>query len=90
MNQADLIKEIGARAHLTQAWVSDLLRELAAVTQEQLQAGGEVTLPGIGKLKVQDKPAKVGRNPKTGAEVQIPAKRVPKFSAAKALKDALQ
>ena len=52
-------------------------------------AKDEFTLPGIGKLVVVDRKARVGRNPGTGAEMQIPAKRVLKFRVAKAAKDAI-
>jgi DNA-binding protein HU-beta len=95
MNQAQLIDAIAAQAStdakggaaVTKADVTRVLLALTGVVHSQLTAGEEVTLPGIGKLKVQDKPAKIGRNPKTGAELKIPAKRVPKFTAVKALKD---
>ena len=69
--------------------VASLLDALGDVITERLKAGDEVTLPGLGKLAVKAKAARTGRNPKTGEAIQIPAKRVPDFSAAKALKDAL-
>ncbi|WP_374352273.1 HU family DNA-binding protein [Chitinimonas sp.] len=97
MNQAQLIDAIAEQAAqdakggqaITKADVTRVLLAMTGVIHAQLKAGEELTLPGIGKLKVQDKPAKIGRNPKTGAELQIPAKRVPKFTAVKALKDAV-
>lgn len=54
-----------------------------------VSVGEEVTLPGIGKLSVKDKPASTCRHPATGMKMAIPAKTVPHFSAAKALKDAV-
>lgn len=54
-----------------------------------LAAGGEVTLPGIGKLSVKHKEARTGRNPSSGEAIEIAAKNAPHFSAAKALKDAV-
>jgi DNA-binding protein HU-beta len=54
-----------------------------------LQEGGEVTLPGLGKLSVKTSAARTGRNPKTGETLEIAAKNKPHFSAAKALKDAV-
>nr|WP_281172486.1 HU family DNA-binding protein [Chitinimonas koreensis] len=94
MNQAQLIEAVAAQAaqdgqSVTKADVTRVLVALTGVVQEQLKAGEEVTLPGIGKLKVKDKAAKVGRNPKTGEEIKIPAKRVPAFTAVKALKDSV-
>ena len=65
---------------------SALLRE--EITSE-LQGGGKVSIPGIGILSTVDKPARMARNPHTGGQVQVPAKRVVKFTLAKALKEAL-
>lgn len=70
--------------------VAALLESLSAVATERLQAGEDVPLSGIGKLVVKARPARIGRNPKTGAAVQIPSRRTPAFTAARALKDALQ
>lgn len=56
---------------------------------EELVSGGEMTLPNIGKLKVKAIKARKGRNPKTGEEIQIPAKNKVVFSAAKELKEKL-
>lgn len=69
--------------------VAALLDALGDVTTSQLKDGGEVPLPGLGKLAVKAKAARTGRNPKTGEAIQIPAKRVPGFTATKPLKDAL-
>ncbi len=55
----------------------------------ELSAGGEITLLGIGKLKVKDVPARKGRNPKTGEEIPIPARRKAIFSASSVLKTKL-
>jgi len=55
-----------------------------------LMADGEVSLNGIGKFKLKDKPARVGRNPKTGENINIPAKTVVAFTVAKALKEAVK
>ncbi|MEW6562724.1 MAG: HU family DNA-binding protein [Pseudomonadota bacterium] len=92
MNQAQLIDEIAANTANTgtsKATVKFVLDAMSEVTHAELKKGGEVTLPGIGKLHVEHKEARKGRNPSTGAEIDIPAKSVPKFSAAKALKDAV-
>jgi DNA-binding protein HU-beta len=60
----------------------------AAIT-DAAKKGEEVSLPGFGKFKVQAKPARTGRNPSTGATIQIAASKKLSFQAAKALKDAL-
>lgn len=94
MNQAKLIDAIAEQTSesgeaLNKKDVTRVLVALTGVVHSQLKAGEEVTLPGIGKLKAVHKEAKTGRNPKTGEPVQIVAKTAPKFTAAKALKDAV-
>lgn len=93
MNQAQLINEIAAQAAndgVSKAIVKHVLDAQAEVVAREMQKGegAEVTLPGIGKISVKQTPARIGRNPATGAEISIPAKNKPHFSAAKALKDA--
>lgn len=92
MNKQELINEIHSRTKevITKAGVEDVLTLLADIAQAHLtQPGAELTLPGIGKLKAVAKPARTGRNPSTGEEIEIPAKTAVKFVAAKALKDAV-
>jgi len=55
-----------------------------------LKEGGEVSIAGVGIFSVKQRAARTARNPKTGAAVQVPATKVPKFRAAKALKDAVK
>lgn len=75
-------------AGVSKAVIAAVLDTLGDVAQAEMQQGGEVTLPGLGKLSVKPRAARTGRNPATGEEMQIAAKNVPHFSAAKALKDA--
>lgn len=89
MNQADLIKQLAEVSGSSKKEAEHLLKTLGDVVHAELQQGGEITLPGIGKLTAETRAARKGRNPATGAEIDIPAKRVPHFAAAKALKDAV-
>lgn len=92
MNQAELINEIAQQhdnAGVSKATIKWVLDAQAKVAQAALDSGDEVTLTGLGKLTTKLKAARIGRNPKTGEEIEIPAKTVPHFSAAKALKDAV-
>lgn len=95
MNQKDLIDAINQEgpshysAGLSKVVIDAVLCSLAAVATRELKRGGEVTLPGLGKLSVKTRAARKGRNPATREEMDIPAKTVPHFSAAKALKDAV-
>lgn len=92
MNQADLINAISehhSNTGVSKAAIKFVLDAQGEIAQKELANHGEVTLLGLGKLSVKDRAAKKGRNPATGAEMDIPAKTVPHFSAAKALKDAV-
>ena len=89
MNQAELVKELASVASLTNKEAEGILKKLGEVVTQALVNGGEVTLPGLGKLTVKTSAARRGRNPATGAEMDIPAKTKPHFSAAKTLKDAV-
>lgn len=88
MNQAELITHVAEVSGLTKKDVEHALKTLGEVAQAELQQGGELTLPGIGKLSTKQRAERTGHNPATGESVQIAAKRVPHFSASKALKDA--
>ena len=93
MNQKELIDAIAAYSSNTgvsKVSIKWMLEVQAKVVAREMQKGegAEVILPYIGKISVKQSPARIGRNPATGAEVQIPAKNKPHFSAAKALKEA--
>lgn len=96
MNKKDLINEIAASsmtyysAGLSKAQIDAVFDTLAEVAKRHLvRPGAELTLPGIGKLKAVAKAERIGRNPKTGEEVQIPAHTAVKLTVAKELKDAV-
>jgi len=78
----------GAQKSLAEA--ESVLNALGDVAAAELLGGGEVPLPGVGKLTTVARKAATRRNPRTGAPVEVPAKHVVKFSTAKALKDALK
>lgn len=89
MTKQELVDALAAGTGHTKKDVDTLLNHLGMAVTHALKTGDEVTLPGLGKLSVKTRAARKGRNPSTGAEMDIPAKRVPHFGAAKALKDAL-
>lgn len=89
MNKADLIDKMAADADITKTAASTALDSLLEGITASLKKGGKVTLVGFGTFSVSHRKARTGRNPQTGATIQIAAKRVPKFSAGKALKDAV-
>lgn len=92
MNQADLVAAIAANPKnegVSKVSIKFVLDTLGEVTQSTLKSGGDIALPGIGKLSVKTGAARTGHNPRTGESLEIAAKVVPHFSAAKALKDAV-
>lgn len=95
MNQAELVKSIHekfrgpGKPKVSQADIKAVLDELGTHAQNLMRMNHELTLPGIGKLKAVHKAARTGRNPKTGADLEIPAKTSVKLVVAKALKDAV-
>jgi len=75
---------------ISKADVNAFLESLNFVITESLAAGGEVALPSLGKFAVKESAERTGRNPATGETITIAAKRTPKFTPAKALKDAVK
>ena len=88
MNRSDIIKAISQETGIPQNAVTTVLDSLNRVAVGAIQMGSTVDIHGLLKLKVQHKPARTGRNPKTGATLDIPAKNVVKITPAKALTDA--
>lgn len=89
MNKSELIAAVAAQADLTKA---DAAKAVDAVTDsitKALKKGDTVTLIGFGTFKVSARAARTGRNPQTGKEIKIAARKAPGFSAGKALKDAV-
>jgi DNA-binding protein HU-beta len=96
MNKAELVNAIAARsvnhydAGVSKVVVAAVLDTLAHVAHAQLaKPGVEITVPGLGKFTVKARAARSGRNPATGEAMEIAARNVPHFTAAKALKDAV-
>jgi len=87
MTKAELIKALAEECTTTAGAAESLLDGLARVTSKELGEGGDVTIPGIVRLTTKDRAARKGRNPGTGAEIEIPAKTVVQVKAVKALAD---
>ena len=90
MNQSQLVEALAAEQGVSKAEADRFLKGLGAIVQKNLKAkGDEIVLPGIGKLSVDIRGARSGTAPGTGKPWSTPEKKVPSFSAAKALKDAV-
>jgi len=89
MNKSELVEKIAVGADISKASAGRALDSLIGSVTSELASGGDVALVGFGTYKVNDRAARTGRNPQTGAEIQIAAAKVPAFKAGKALKDAV-
>ena len=87
MTKAQVLNHLATKAGLTKKQTAQFMEELAKLAYEEAKNG--FTLPGLGKLVVVQRKARMGRNPATGEPIQIPAKRTLKFRIAKAAKDAV-
>jgi nucleoid DNA-binding protein len=88
MNKGDLINEV-AKVVCTKKEAQAAVECVLDSITKTLKKKGEVALAGFGSFKVSKRKARAGRNPRTGEEIKIKAKNVPKFSAGKALRDAV-
>ena len=86
MTRTELIDALATATNVERKDAKLFLEALTTVIERVIKDGGEVPLKGLGKFKVQNRKARVGRNPLTGEPVQIPAKTVVKFTVAKQLK----
>ena len=87
LSKSQLAAAIAEKAEISKKQAVEILENIAALAYKH--AKDTFTLPGIGKLVLKNRAARMGRNPKTGEAIQIKAKRVVKFRVAKAAKDAI-
>ena len=86
MTRTELIDAVATETHTDRKDAKRFLEALTVIVERIIKEGGEVPLKGLGKFKVQNRKARIGRNPLSGEPVQIPAKTVVKFTVAKQLK----
>jgi DNA-binding protein HU-beta len=86
ISKSETLKRLSEKTGMARKDVATVLEEVANLAYKEARNG--FTFPGIGKLVIVDRKARVGRNPATGEQIQIPAKRVLKFRIAKQAKDA--
>lgn len=89
MNKTELIANIAEQAELTKVQAKVALEQVIESITASLKDGEPVQLIGFGTFKVNHRAARIGRNPQTGAELQIKAANVPAFVAGKALKESV-
>lgn len=89
MTKSQLIGALVEKTGLQKKDVVSFLEKLTELAYSQVKTSGEFTVPGLGKMVKKNRLARMGRNPATGASIQIPAKTVLKFRVAKAAKEAV-
>jgi len=87
LTKSQIVAELATLSGLSKTTVADILEFIAQLAYQN--AANSFTLPGLGKLVLVDRQARIGRNPATGEAIQIAAKRVVKFRVSKAAKDAI-
>ncbi|NQD38717.1 HU family DNA-binding protein [Permianibacter sp. IMCC34836] len=89
MNKTELIDAIAVGADISKASAARALDAMLDAVTDALRKGDQVALVGFGTYVVKERAARTGRNPQTGAEINIAAAKVPGFKPGKALKDAV-
>lgn len=89
MNKSEMIDAIAEGADISKAAAGRALDAMIDAVTDTLKNGDTVNLIGFGTFEVRDRKARTGRNPQTGATIQIAAAKSPAFKAGKALKDAV-
>ncbi len=89
VNKNDLIASVAEKADISKSAAQDAVEATFSVIQDTLSGGDDVRIIGFGNFAVTNRAASTGRNPRTGEPLQIPASKIPKFKAGKALKEAV-
>lgn len=87
MNKTELIAAVAEKAEISKKDAEKAVKAFTDVVAEELAKGGKVQLVGFGNFEVSERPAREGRNPRTGETMTIAASKTPKFKPGKALKD---
>ena len=87
MNKTELIAAVAEKADISKKDAEKAVKAFTDVVSEELVNGGKIQLVGFGTFEVSERPAREGRNPRTGETMTIAATKTPKFKVGKALKD---
>ncbi len=87
MNKEELVQEVAKKTKYSQKQVAETLASMIEAIEKTVAKGKKVTLVGFGTFERRQRAARTGRNPQTGKSIQIPAKKVPAFSAGKKFKE---
>lgn len=86
----DIVEKVAQTIDCTKADAERAVEAMIDMITQTLKGGGEISIAGLGIFEAKMRQGRMGRNPRTGASIQIKSMRVPKFRASKTLKDALK
>ncbi|MCS6984426.1 MAG: HU family DNA-binding protein [Leptospiraceae bacterium] len=89
LTKTQIIAALAEKTNLAKKEVAQLIEKLGELAYEETRRVGRFQLPGFGMLKLVQRQARIGRNPKTGEKIEIPAKKAVKFTLSKAAKEAI-
>lgn len=89
MTKAELVEEVAGMTQLTKKHAEIIVNTVFGSIVESLREGAKIELRGFGSFRVRSRGSRLGRNPKTGDKVKVPAKRIPYFKPGKELKELL-
>ncbi len=89
MNKTELIEVVSSKAEITKVEAHKVVDAVFEAINEGLVSDGKVILPGFGSFEVRSRTARMGRNPRTGEQIKIPASKVPAFKPGKAMRESV-
>ncbi len=89
MTKADLIEEVSRAVQMSRKDSEVIVETILESIVKSLRSGEKIEIRGFGSFRTRERKSRVGRNPKTGARVDVPAKRIPYFKSSRELKDAV-
>lgn len=87
MNKEDLVKEVSKKTRVSQKLAAEIINLSLDIIEKTVSKGKKVVLVGFGSFELRHRAARTGRNPQNGKEIQIPAKKVPAFTAGKKFRE---
>lgn len=89
MTKAELVNQVAQTVNISRSEADTIVTEVLDSIVQSLREGGSVEFRGFGSFRIRTRPARKGRNPKSGETVEVPSKTIPFFKAAKQLRDAV-
>ena len=89
LTKPDFVELLSERCEVSKKEATEMYDNVFGLLSEVISNGEEVAIPNLGRVKIAERAARIARNPRTNEEIQIPAKKAPKFQFAKSIKDAV-